>query len=127
MNNFFTRVLHEVEPLIKHTLAVLVLLTGLILIGLAVKTLEYMFPAQQAEWTRLESYDLTAAMILLVLYAGFTVIFVCIRLIKALIIEYKAPLSDESATKTKTLEGVASPVAVSTTEAELAQKNSEQQ
>ena len=74
----------ELAPIATHVLIVLLIETSLVAIGLATKGFRYMLPERKDNIALIEKLDTVTALILLALFASYTIGLVAIRLWSAL-------------------------------------------
>lgn len=79
----------EVEPLVNHALAVLTLELSLLLIGYVTHLLEVLMPQQGEVLSFVEAIDAWTSLIILSLFAAYTVIMVSIRLSRSVLDEIR--------------------------------------
>lgn len=80
-NNFRGRVRQEVETILIHGIVVLVLETTLLIIGGFVWILQTAFPKEEYNFSLIEKADIWTVFALFCLFAVYTVVRVCIRLV----------------------------------------------
>lgn len=83
----------EVEPIVNHAVAVLILEGCLLVVGLLTRGLELLFPQQTDTLLIVEAVDTWTALAILCLFALYTLLQVSLRLFRALSREWQA--SDE--------------------------------
>jgi hypothetical protein len=81
---FVKQLKEEVGPLVIHIAAVLTLEAGVLLVGVALVVLQNLFPEQQARFAFIEQVDMWSALVLLCLFAVYTVVLLSIRFYKGL-------------------------------------------
>lgn len=86
-NSLLDRLWAEAEPIATHAFVVLILECSLLLIGTATKVLEYLFPKQAYYLEVVEQIDVWTALVLLSMFAAYTIAQVAIRLWKSLAYE----------------------------------------
>lgn len=81
--SFRRRIWREIEPIVNHAVAVLLLEISLLLLGLVTLALEHIFPKQEFYFSIIEKVDIWLALALLCLFGLYTLIIVSIRLFRA--------------------------------------------
>ncbi len=82
----------ELQPIVNHVISVLVIELGLLAIGLVTHWLQAILPAQAKLFNLVETVDAWTALIVLCLFAFYTILQVALRLIRSLLDEWhRAP------------------------------------
>jgi len=90
---FGVRIWHELEPLLVHAVVTLVLEMLVILVGGVAKVLEAMFPDKHSYLDLVEKVDIWVALVVLCMFAAYTVVEVALRLLGALRREVRTQFS----------------------------------
>lgn len=75
---------HEIEPIVTHVLAILVIILGLVVIGLVLNFLEIQMPQFQAKWQKIKEVDAKFIEIMLYIFGITTTIRILIRSVRSI-------------------------------------------
>lgn len=87
--NLRSHIRHEVEPIIVHGIAVLILEAFLILVGVGLLTLKRLFPDHASRFDFVEGVDISLVIALVCMFGVYTLVIIGIRLAKGIAREWR--------------------------------------
>ena len=101
-DDFRQRLKHETEPLAIHGLCALLLEVLILLVGLGLRLLLWLFPDHKEHLQQMESVDIWAMLILFCMFAVYAIIQIGIRLWSGVVVEWREKRLNEASPRVGT-------------------------